>query len=65
MIAEHVNLVGAKKEEFLKLLYKEKTAVKPPLKKSKSLSEEYEVLYQWTEQQIQASQKGCPESRMA
>jgi oxalate decarboxylase family bicupin protein len=50
MVAEHMNLTGARKEEFLKSLSKEKMAVKPPLKKSKSLSdlkisEDYEVLY--------------------
>lgn len=50
MVAEHMNLTGTRKEEFLKSLSKEKTAVKPPLKKSKSLSdlkisEDYEVLY--------------------
>jgi oxalate decarboxylase family bicupin protein len=50
MVAEHMNLTGTRKEEFLKSLSKEKMAVKPPLKKSKSLSdlkisEDYEVLY--------------------
>jgi oxalate decarboxylase family bicupin protein len=50
MVAEHMNLTGVRKEEFLKSLSKEKTAVKPPLKRSKSLSdlkisEDYEVVY--------------------
>ena len=50
MVAEHLNLTGSKREEFLKSLSREKMAVKPPLKKSKSvsdlkISEEYEVLY--------------------
>ena len=39
MVAEHLNLTGEKRETFLKSLSKDKTAVKPPLKKSKSLSD--------------------------
>ncbi|KAK2754073.1 hypothetical protein FQN54_007242 [Arachnomyces sp. PD_36] len=55
MVAEHLNLSGSRKEEFLNNLSKKKVVVKPPLKKSKSLSdlkisdlgniaEEYEIL---------------------
>lgn len=41
MVAEHMNLTGARKEEFLKNLSKDKTAVKPPLRKPKSMNEIY------------------------
>lgn len=38
-VAEHMNLAGASKEEFLKSLSKDKVAVKPPLRKNKSMSD--------------------------
>ena len=38
MVAEHLNLTGSRKEEFFKSLSKKKTAVKPPLRRNKSLS---------------------------
>jgi oxalate decarboxylase family bicupin protein len=38
IVAEHLNLTGARKEEFLKSLSKKKTAVKPPIRRNKSLS---------------------------
>ncbi|PGH04735.1 hypothetical protein AJ79_07014 [Helicocarpus griseus UAMH5409] len=49
MVAEHMNLTGSRKEEFLKNLSKEKIAVKPPLRKVKSVPElrvceEYELV---------------------
>jgi len=39
MVAEHLNLTGTYRETFLKSLSKEKTAVKPPLQRSRSLSD--------------------------
>jgi hypothetical protein len=39
MVAEHMNLTGSRREEFLKNLSKDKTAVKPPLRKHKSMSD--------------------------
>lgn len=49
MVVEHMNLTGSYREKFLENLSQKKTVVKPPLKKSKSLSdlkisEEYEIL---------------------
>jgi len=38
-VAEHLNLTGFNKEKFLKSLSKDKTAVKPPLRKNKSMSD--------------------------
>ena len=38
-VAEHMNLTGSRKEEFLNSLSKSPAAVKPGLKKSKSLSD--------------------------
>lgn len=39
MVAEHLNLSGSNREKFLKGLSKDKTAVKPPLRKTKSVSD--------------------------
>jgi hypothetical protein len=39
MVAEHMNLTGSRKEEFLNGLSKSPAAVKPPLKKSKSFND--------------------------
>ena len=37
IVADHMNLKGSRKDEFLKGLSKEKIAIKAPLKKSKSM----------------------------
>lgn len=39
MVAEHLNLTGNAREKFLKSLSKDKTAVKPPLRKTRSMSD--------------------------
>jgi len=39
MVAEHLNLTGFDKQKFLSGLSKDKTAVKPPLRKNKSMSD--------------------------
>ena len=39
MVAEHLNLTGLDREKFLKSLSKDKTAVKAPLRKTRSASD--------------------------
>ncbi|KAF4554207.1 Cupin-like protein 2 [Elsinoe fawcettii] len=44
MVAEHLNLTGENREKFLKSLSKDKTAVKPPIRRARSMGDMEEVL---------------------
>ncbi|KAG9673546.1 oxalate decarboxylase family bicupin, partial [Aureobasidium melanogenum] len=43
-VAEHLNLVGGNREKFLKSLSRDKTAVKAPVRKTRSMSDMHKVL---------------------
>jgi len=43
-VAEHLNLVGRNREKFLKSLSRDKTAVKAPVRKTRSMSDMHKVL---------------------
>jgi hypothetical protein len=43
-VAEHLNLVGGNREKFLKSLSRDKTAVKAPVRKTRSMNDMHRLL---------------------
>ena len=55
MVAEHLNLTGRNKEKFLASLSRDKTVVKPPLRRNRSMSDMNKALEELTDLHMPAA----------